>query len=180
MSKRTYFLSLVMLLLFISAFTFGPLNAQNAKSDAPTKTHYFLNKIEIAPQSIQFFNVRHIDSIKTVLKKSTRGIDTTVVLYSSKRDSLISFDQVMDDYFVEPEVRHFKINTPNYLGVEEPAKLLFSADGVSNLIVYRPKDHNPGYINISSELEFTGGKPEVREKMIALINKWNNLPKPVQ
>lgn len=143
-------------------------------TSAQHKTSYFINKTEIAPQSIQFLNVRHIDSIKT----SSKGLDTTVTLYSSKRDSLVNFEKVMGDFFVEPEVRHFKINTPNYLGVEEPTKMMFSADGVSNLIVYRPKDNIPGYINISSELEHTGGKPEVREKMIELINRWNNLPKP--
>ena len=160
--------------LAITALTCSTVSAQQHKA---ATTKYFLNELEIAPQSIQFLNVRHIDSIRTVANKGTYT-DTMVVLYSSKQDSLISFDKVMDDYFVEPAVRHFKINTPNYLAVEEPTKLIFSADGVSNLIVYRPKDNIPGYINISSELEYTGGKPEVRERLIQLVHKINNLPKP--
>lgn len=177
MSKKKYYQFIAGCLILFSFSAMNQLQAQSTKTNSPANVHYFLNETEIAPQSIQFLNVRHIDSIKTTLNKKQTGLDTTVVLYSSKRDSLISFEKVMDDYFVEPEVRHFKINTPNYLGVEEPTKMMFSSDGVSNLIVYRPKDHIPGHINISSELELTGGKPEVRAQMMALINRWNNLPK---
>ncbi len=105
----------------ITAFTCSTASAQHAKGP---KTKYFLNELEIAPQSIQFLNVRHIDSIRTVLNKTTPP-DTTIILYSSKQDSLVSFDKVMDDYFVEPAIRHFKINTPNYLAVEEAGEIDF-------------------------------------------------------
>ena len=163
LNKRLVFLIAVVFLFHVDVF--GQTGKPHTKSPVKSATKYFLNQLEIAPQSIQFLDPKDIDSIRFYQHKH-KDTDSSVVLYSHKQDSLINFEIVMEDYFVLPEERHFKVNTPNYLGVEEPAKLIFSETGVSNVRVYRSDGDKPGIINISSELEYEKGKPEVLKKMI--------------
>lgn len=141
------------------------------------KTKYYLNKTEIAPQSIQFLTVKNIDSVRYYYHPNAE-IDTAVVLYTAKTDSLMSYDELMDYYFVEPEAKHFSVNTPNYLGVEEPFKMIFSENAVSNVHVYRSDGSKPKIVNISSEFGYLDGKPDIKRQIMELINKFNNLPKP--
>lgn len=161
-------LGLLVFFLFTITGTYAQLNP---------KTKYYLNKSEIAPQSIQFLNVKDIDSIRYYYHLSAK-VDTTVVLYTAKTDSLMSYDELMDYYFVEPTAKNYSVNTPNYLGVEEPFKMVFSENAVSNVHVYRSDGSKPGIVNISSEFGYLDGEQDIKRQMMVLINKFNNLPKP--
>jgi hypothetical protein len=173
MLKKTFFLLTTVILLGCPV-----LLAQSTTSNAVAKstTKYFINQLEIAPQSIQYLKVKDIDSIREY-HHTIAGADTAVVLYTSKQDSLETFDDVMDDYFVVPEARSFKVNTPNYTNVEEPYKMVFSIESVSRVNVYRSDGTNPGTLYISSQFDFRDGDPKIKKKMMELIDKFNNLPK---
>ena len=173
MQKKTFYLLTIFILtgcpvLFAQATSAGAV--------AKPTTKYFINQLEIAPQSIQYLKVKDIDSIRE-LYHTIAGADTAVVLYTSKQDSLETFDDVMDDYFVVPEARSFKVNTPNYTNVEEPYKMVFSIESVSRVNVYRSDGNNPGTLYISSQFDFREGDPKIKMKMLQLIDKFNNLPK---
>jgi len=172
MLKQIFFLSVVFTIVICAEL---PAQETIAGSGSKTTTKYFINHLEIAPQSIQFLNEKHIDSIRYY--PHTRNVDTAVVLYTHKQDSLITFNELMDDYFVVPEARRFKVNTPNYLGVEEPLKMIFSENSVSGVRVYRSDGKTPGIVNISSEFEYLGGGTEIHKALFVLINKFNNLPR---
>ena len=174
MLKKNFFLLTTLIVLGCPV-----LFAQSTTTGVITKstTKYFINKLEIAPQSIQYLKVKDIDSIREY-HHTIAGADTAVILYTSKPDSLETFDDVMDDYFVVPEARSFKVNTPNYTNVEEPYKMMFSIESVSRVNVYRSDGTIPGTLYISSQFDFReGGDPNIKKKMLELIDKFNNLPK---
>lgn len=93
---------------------------------AQETTTYYLNGLEIAPQSFYFLNPKDIDSIKVHVNQASG--DSSIVAYTGKEHKILTYDEVLDYFFVEQSASSLPVNTTYYSGVENPEKLVFSID----------------------------------------------------
>lgn len=117
--------------LYFFSFSVKAQTAQqleNVPLDAQDATAYYLNDREIAPQSFQFLNPENIDSIKVHVDQATG--DSSIVAYTKEEHRILTYDEVLEYFFVKQSARGLPVKTTYSSRVEDPEKLVFSIDRI--------------------------------------------------
>jgi hypothetical protein len=98
--------------------------------NAQIRTKYFLNKREIAPQSVFFLNQEDIDSVTTCVQ-----VVTIVTLFSHNPEKVLSYYEVLERYRIAESGRTLPVNLEFAADITDPVKLVFSIDMISEVAV---------------------------------------------
>src|SRR5690606_31138680 len=91
---------------------------ENLPLKAQETTVYFLNEREIAPQSFYFLNPDDIDSIQVHVNQASG--DSSIVAYTGKEYKILTYDEVLEYFFVQQSASSLPVNTTYSSGVENP------------------------------------------------------------
>lgn len=147
------------------------------------ETRYFIDNRETVPQSVYLLNPAHIDSIRMLTKdqalsrlgpKINPG-DSAVVIVMKTGSELVSFDELLKSFYIEPDAAGFTIYGPGFIDLKHPELLLASADMVYSISVqYIP---NLRYtLSISTYYTtFAKVKSPVLAPLKAIRKEYNNV-----
>ena len=144
--------------------------AVSSVSTAQNKYKYFLNKIEIAPESVFFFNEKDIDSIRQFRDK-----DSTVVFYTHCPEKFLSYYQLLDLHQIDESARNLPVELSQATNVRNAIKMVFLAERVLEVSVdYVPTEMTKS-IFISSTFEYWDPKSEKGKMLYMISNRHNNI-----
>ncbi|TSJ43380.1 hypothetical protein FO440_04075 [Mucilaginibacter corticis] len=167
MKKSCLFkLPCVFALLFFSPDVF----AQNAR--------LYMNKQEIAPQSVHFLEAATIDSINFYsgaeahekLNLQTQGVDSVFVIFKKDLSDVVSYYQLLDLFHLDKRARKLQLHwgSPNHPYVNDPQSMVFNMKFVRDVTVIKQNANtdcvsmwwlgrNPYYTNAGKMLTWLQG-----------------------
>jgi hypothetical protein len=154
------------LFLIVTIFIF----AGSTSGTAQSTTRYLLNKTEIAPESVFFFNEQDIDSIRQVTDK-----DTTVVFYTHHPEKFLSYHQLLDLHRIDESARKLSVDLTEATSVRNPEKMVFLADRVSDISIIYIRGEMTKKVFISQTFEYWDQNSEKGKMLIKISNKFNNI-----
>ena len=136
----------VLALLFLGPDVF----AQNAR--------LYMNRQEIAPQSVHFLEAATIDSINFYsgaeahekLNLQTQGVDSVFVIFKKDMSDVVSYYQLLDVYHFDERARKLPLNlgSVKYKYVEKASLMIFNLNKTPSISVETAYNSQLDYISI--------------------------------
>jgi hypothetical protein len=137
---------------------------------AQTTNRYFLNKTEIAPESVFFFKQDEIDSICQFTDK-----DTTVVFYTHRPEKFLSYQQLLDLHQIDESARKLPVDLSEATSVRNPEKMVFLADRVSYISIIYSRPSMTKKVFISPTFEYWDQNSDKGKMLLEISSKFNNI-----
>jgi len=139
---------------------------------AQETTAYFLNGREMAPASIYFLNPTDIDSVKVYVSQLSG--DSTIIAYTGKEHKILTYDEMLEHFFIEQSAISLPVNTTYYSGVEDPENLVFSIDMISSVQITTDNLEEKGVFLTPIWYSWEPSS-EAEDLMVKIKRKLNNI-----